>query len=195
MLLEIDAQTAEQLLVSPEVIREDTVIPIEFPEHPDSRYRAGYDWLFIYERRIAKFLEKWLRRYRYQLIGEKGILCEALSNAFSHGHNKDPELPIFVRIMKGEKGLLISIQDSGRGFNVKEVYNKYRTKKQYYSTAGNGLRLMAESPIFGIFHDFTGRAFNMLYLFAENLDSVSQTFIVIPDDRHTGRMTSSGDLP
>lgn len=199
MLLEINVQTAEQLIVSPEMIREDTVIPVEFPEHPDSRYRAGYDWLFIYERRIAKFLEKWLRRYRYQLIGEKGIVCEALSNAFSHGHNKDPLLPIFVRVMKGEKGLVLSIEDSGKGFNVKEVYKKYRNNKQYYYTAGNGLRLMAESSIFGIFYDSTGCIFNMLYLFKENFDFVSQEIIIKPknlaDNNCTGRITSAGNLP
>ncbi len=180
MLLLIDGEQAEQLIRSPRVIREDTVIPIEFPEHPDSRYRAGYDWLFIYERQIAKFLEKWLRPYRYELIGEKGIICEALSNAFSHAHNKDPVLPIYVRILEGDKGLMVRIEDSGRGFNVKEVYNKYRKKKQYYSTAGNGLRLMAESRRFGVFHDDSGSVFHMLYFFNGTLESIPRALTIKP---------------
>ena len=80
---------ADQPLVGNRSDNQTGVIPRDFPDCPNSCYQPEYDWLFQYERQIAAFLAPWLRAYRYELIGEKGILCEALSNAFSHGHRKD----------------------------------------------------------------------------------------------------------
>ena len=164
MLLAIDHLEAIQLIESPRLILNDRIVPGEFPRCPDSPYQPEYDWLFQYERSIAAFLETWLRPYRYELIGEKGILCEALSNSFSHGHNKDPQKPIHVRVLLGNKGLIVEIEDQGRGFDVYEVYSLYHKKKNYYSTAGNGIRLMAESKNFGIYHDPEGKIFHLLFL-------------------------------
>jgi hypothetical protein len=180
MLLAIDRLQAFQLIGSPRLIREDRVVPGEFPDCPDSPYKPGYDWLFRYERQIAAFLEKWLRPYRYELIGQKGILCEALSNAFAHGHKKDPELPIFVRVFLGGKGLLVQIENDKRGFDVEEVYSRYRKRRHYYLRAGNGIRLMAESHNFGIFHDTKGKTFHLLYLFDCQLDQLPPDMIFAP---------------
>lgn len=178
MLLTMETGQALVLIESPRLVREDTIIPKKMPEHPDSPYQAEYDWLFVYERRIAAFLEEWLRPYRFELIGEKGILCEALSNAFCHGNRKDPYKAIVVYVFKGEKGLLVRIKDSGPGFDVQSVYHRFCNNKQYYSTAGNGLRLMAHSPHFGIFHDETGTAFHLLYFFDGTLDCVPPETVI-----------------
>jgi len=157
---------------SPELIREDTIIPDEFPECPDSTYRVGYDWLYRYERDIASFLAPWLNSHRYELIGEKGIICEALSNAFSHGHDKDPLKPIFFKVFLGARGLLVRVTDSGKGFDSRHVIQSYLQKKMYYHTAGNGIHLMATSRHFGIFYDPTGSAFHLLYAFDYNFEGL-----------------------
>ena len=162
------------------MIYQEDVVPRNFPESPNSPYRPEYDWLFQYERQLAAFLEKWLRAHRYALIGEKGILCEALSNAFSHGHRKDPFKTIQVRIWLGKAGLLVEIRDSGKGFDVGETYDRYRRRKPYYALAGNGMRLMARSEHFGIFHHAGGTAFCMLYLFKSALKDLPQPMILIP---------------
>ncbi len=172
MLLTINFQHALVILESPQLIREEIVVPAKFPLHPDCPYRRGYDWLYRYEREILKFLEPWLSRHRYELIGEKGILCEALSNAYCHGHQKDPHRPIALRVFSGKKGLLVQIKDDGQGFYVKDVLDRYRKNERYYCTAGNGFHLMASSPHFGIFYDRSGTTFHLLYLFKENLDSL-----------------------
>ena len=172
MLLTINLQHALVIIESPELIRDETVVPAEFPPHPDCPYRRGYDWLYRYERQIVRFLAPWLSPYRYELIGEKGILCEALSNAFCHGHQKDPQRPIDLKVFRGRKGLLIQIKDDGEGFYVKEVQDRYLRKKRYYNTAGNGFHLMASSAHFGIFYDRSGTAFHLLYLFDGNLEAL-----------------------
>lgn len=167
MLLVFDPLKALQFIGSPRPIHADTVVPAEFPPCPDSHYRPEYDWLFRYERQIAAFLKPWLGHHRYELIGEKGILCEALSNAFCHGHGKDPQQPIYVRVVEGDQGLIIQIQDCGPGFDVEKIFSSYRSGKSYYVTAGNGIRLMAESQHFGVYYNARGNTFHLLYLFGQ----------------------------
>lgn len=167
MLLVIDPIKALRLIGSIRSIHEDTVVPAEFSTCPDSHYRPEYDWLFRYERQIAAFLEHWLHEHRYELIGEKGILCEALSNAFCHGHGKDPRQAIFVRVVEGDQGLITQVQDNGPGFDVGKIFRSYCSGKSYYITAGNGIRLMAESTHFGVYYNARGTTFHMLYMFGE----------------------------
>lgn len=174
MLLTINLQHALTILESPRLIREETIVPADFPLHADCPYRRGYDWLYRYEREIVRFLSPWLAHCRWELIGEKGILCEALSNAFCHGHQKDPQRPIQVKVFHGSKGLLVQIKDDGQGFYVKRVMNRYLTNKRYYCTAGNGFHLMASSPRFGVFYDRSGTAFHLLYLFNDHLETLPE---------------------
>jgi anti-sigma regulatory factor (Ser/Thr protein kinase) len=173
MLLSITPEQALNLIASPKQILKDRVVPAEFPHNPDSPYKPGYDWLFSYERRIAAFLEKWLKPFRYELIGENGLLCEALSNAFFHGHAKDPEKPIIVRVILGEQGLIVQVKDTGRGFDVRKVYNQFRNQKKYYSKAGNGIRLMAQSSSFGVLHDPSGTNFILVHLFYNTMEKLT----------------------
>jgi hypothetical protein len=169
MLLNLNATRAYQLIDHPQLIRTDRIVPGDFPACPNSPYASGYDWLFLYERQIAAFLETWLKPYRYELIGERGILCEALSNAFFHAHAKDPVKMILLRVLLGKAGIMVEIEDSGRGFPVVQVYDSFLKKRRYFSSAGNGFRLMAENPNFGIFYSPAGTIFYLLYRFAGDL--------------------------
>lgn len=168
MLLSLTLKEALELIGNGEQIIHETVIPKEFRQDPNSTYSPGYHWLYKYERDLARHLEPWLKSYRYELIGEKGILAEALSNAFYHGHRKNPKLPIEIRIYKGQKGVLIRIHDCGTGFNVKKIHHHYLKGKTYFHSAGNGFRLMANSTRFGIFYNQLGTTFHMVYLFDSN---------------------------
>ena len=182
MILKITLSEALALLEAPEIIRRDDIVPRDFPDCPNSLYQPEYDWLFQYERQIAAFLAKWLRAHRYELIGQKGILCEALSNAFSHGHRKDPFKTIHVCVWLGRKGLLVEIRDSGEGFSAGDTYDNYFKRKQYFALAGNGMRLMAESRTFGVFHHSGGTAFCLLYLFKASLRDLPERYLWVPPD-------------
>ena len=82
MLLTATPSEALQWIQTPRQILKERVVPAEFSHCPDSPFQPEYDWLFIYERRIAAFLEPWLKAFRYELIGEKGILHMAASPHF-----------------------------------------------------------------------------------------------------------------
>lgn len=184
MLLGINATRAYQLIEQPQPIRTDRILPKEFPPCPNSPYASGYDWLFIYERQIAAFLETWLKPYRWELIGQRGIICEALSNAFFHAHAKDPGKLILLRVMLGKAGIMVEIEDSGRGFPVSRVYESFMNNRRYFSSAGNGFRLMVENPNFGVFYSPAGTIFYLLHLFSSNLADMTELHIV---DNANGR--------
>lgn len=145
------------------VIHAETLVPAKCPTNPNSPYRAEYEWLFGVERTLARILSPWLETHRHELIGNQGLLCEALSNAFAHGNRKDPHRPIGIVIHKGRKGVVVRIKDSGDGFDVDGVMEEYSRGKAYYHTAGNGLRLMISSTVFQVFYTDAGTAFHLLY--------------------------------
>jgi len=170
MLLDCSLEDVLKKLEDPELILNETLIPADAPEVHHSPYRNGYDWLFWYERKLAGFLEPWLKEYRYDLIGEKGILCEALSNSFCHGHNRESKLPISIKVYLGQRGVLVQIKDSGNGFAVDKIKKNFRFGKPYFHLAGNGLRRMARSAHFGIFYCSKGNTFHLVYYFDSTSD-------------------------
>lgn len=172
MLVFTTLKQSFNLIETPQLLFEDRLIPAKCPPVTNSTYRPEYDWLFAYEREIARRLEPWLKRFRYELIGENGIICEALSNAYYHGHQKDTSLPIYVKGFLGKKGLLLQIQDQGKGFDVSKLYESYRRGKAYFLIAGNGIRHMINSMTFAIFYENNGTAFQLLYFFDKKIDDV-----------------------
>ena len=165
MLIDITLGEGLSTVCNARLVLEETLIPSCCTNNGNSPYRPEYEWLFICERKLSGFLEPWTAHLRKELIGENGILCEALSNAFCHGHKKDPMIPIVVHVFLGEKGLIVRIKDQGRGFDIKKVKEQYSCGKVYFHMAGNGLRQMTMSSDFFIFYTDGGSGFNLLYLF------------------------------
>lgn len=172
MLLNLTVSEAIDFLESPEIIREDQIVPGHFRPCPDSPYGAGFDWLHRYEHSIAEFLKSILKMHPCDLIGEKSLLHEALSNAFCHAHHRNPLKPISVRFMLGDKGFIIRVVDCGKGFNVQKIYKQYRKKRRYLTSVGDGIRLMAASHRYGTFYNAKGTAFYLLHPFEKKLSDL-----------------------
>jgi hypothetical protein len=165
MLIDITLVEGLDSIGNPELVLEETLVPSQCAKNANSPYRPEYEWLFVYERKLAGFLGKWTAGYRNELIGEKGLLCEALSNAFSHGHRKNPDLPIGIHVYLGTKGLMVRITDTGNGFDIESVRDQYQKGKTYYHLSGNGLRRMIQNTCFSVFYSDRGSGFNLVYYF------------------------------
>ena len=96
MLLEVTLEWAFNMVDNARLVIDHMVIPAHCPHQPNSPYRPGYDWLFRYERELARALAPWVARHRHELFGVEGIISEALSNAFVHGHGRNPSAPIGI---------------------------------------------------------------------------------------------------
>lgn len=173
MLLDFNFDQACDFLESVEIIREDQVIPGHFRPCSQSPYATGFDWLYRYELKIASFLELRLQALPSDLIGEKCLLNEAMTNAFCHAHHGNTLKPITVRFLLGSQGFMIRVTDCGKGFNVQKTYKHCRKKRRYLTSVGNGIRLMAASPQYGVFHNQKGTAFHLIYLFEKELAELS----------------------
>lgn len=165
MLIEIRPDEALDMLENAVSVFERKVVPRNEPCAGHSPYLPEYDWMFLFERKLLKYLGPRIEEHRREMVGPSGLLSEALSNSYCHGNRRDPDLPIYVNVFKGDKGLLIKIEDSGDGFNYEEALNKLEQGGTYYKLSGNGLRRMAGSENFAVFYGKRGKPFYLLYLF------------------------------
>lgn len=164
MFVETDFESALALIEFESIFLDWSLVPAEFPFAANSPYREGYDWLFIAEKKVMQAAPTWLRELRFELIGEKGVLSEALSNAFCHAHRRQERLPIQITGYLGRAGLMISVRDQGPGFDFQELLKRVHQGKKYYQNAGNGLQWMEASKNINIFYDLNGMRCNMYRL-------------------------------
>lgn len=184
MLLNLTIDEACDIIASAEIIKKDQVVPGHFRPCPESPYPPGYDWLYRYEQTMTEFLKPKLKSHSVELIGEKSLLHETLSNAFCHGHHHDRLTPIAVSVLLGDKGFIIQVADRGKGFNLQKVYKHYRKNRRYLTTVGNGIRRMAETHQFGVFYNPKGTEVNLLSLFDDNLDDLfADRLAVVPESQ------------
>ncbi|MEJ2641173.1 MAG: ATP-binding protein [Desulfosarcinaceae bacterium] len=181
MILSISPEALLESLVNPRPVYTENIVPGRMPHSSHNPYRPGYEWLFVYERQLAKILRPWMTAFRHPvigdggLIGEGGLLCEALSNAFYYGHGKDPQIALGVRVWVGEAGLVVGIQDQGPGFDVAEVMHQFQKGEAYFHTAGNGLRAMATSRRFAVAYNAKGTCWYLLYRYDEDYAALTTT--------------------
>lgn len=86
----------------------------------------------------------------------EGIICKILENAFYHGNQNNPLLPVSVKVFEGKKGMIIRVRDSGIGFDFKKVIDtvhaaaekdpwfgyksEWKKEEKYFKRAGEGFR-------------------------------------------------------
>jgi Histidine kinase-like ATPase domain len=143
----------------------DVVVPQAVEPHRDTTYTPEYAWMHTYERQLRKRIEGALGRPlmpgERKLFGADGAFSEALSNAFLHGHGRNPALPIRVSCAVGKAGLGFVIGDQGPGFDVTSVAAKVQRGGAYFRVAGNGLRALAGEGVTASYSD-GGRTVTLL---------------------------------
>lgn len=88
----------------------------------------------------------------------KGLVGLSLENAFSHGNQNNPELPVYLNAYDGADGLVVRIKDSGKGFDfrrktstIKRLFKKdpefdhhlqqIKYGDRFFKRLGSGFRL------------------------------------------------------
>lgn len=88
----------------------------------------------IYESRSKEVIQP-------KFIALVGTLFE---NAFWHGNNNNPDLPVVLRIYEGDKGHVLTIKDSGNGFDYKKKLQMLKSGEVYFQFQGAGLKSVDE---------------------------------------------------
>lgn len=144
----------------------DRVVPSEVDEIGHNRYSPRYAWMFSYEKSLKYRLEQVLGvplgNLERQLFGADGVLSEALSNAFVHGHRRNPELPIEVEVAVGSRALLLVVRDGGDGFDHRLAVARFHAGRAFYHVAGNGLRALLECQTAEVAWSDGGRTLHLL---------------------------------
>ncbi len=166
------AQRFEEMVdaISPVVGRwQDVVVPGEVELLPNNRYSPRYAWMFSYEKRLKYRIEELLRRplkeLEHHLFGSDGAFSEGLSNAFVHGHRRDPAKALEICCATGRRGLAFSIRDQGPGFDVAHQLELARRGAARYHFAGNGMRVLAESTEIQAAYEEEGRQLDLMVRF------------------------------
>jgi len=183
MFLNLTYDTTLALISEAKLVFDEIIVPKTCPCASHSPYLPEYDWLFLLERKLARFLDPWMKEHRPELIGSSGIISEALSNAYCHGHKRDSSLPITIKIYQGEHGIMLQIKDTGEGFNIKNMVSKFLSNKNYFYNAGNGIKSMFNSKVFGFFYEDRGSSFHLVFMFDDSRLNVHENI-------HTSRGTA-----
>ena len=126
------------------------LVPADVELLPNCPYAPRYAWMFAFEKRLKYSIEGVLSRpfgpeLERLLFGPDGVVSEGLSNAFAHGHRRNPHLAITVDCAVGTAGAAFSIQDQGAGFDVESTLQAALGGRPYAAIAGNGIRSLLES--------------------------------------------------
>ncbi len=147
----------------------DDLVPGSVELLPNNRYSPRYAWMFSYEKQLKYRIEDLLGRplgaVERILFSVDGAFSEGLSNAFVHGHGRDPEKVIAITSAVGRNGLAFSLRDGGPGFPVTEHLECARRGAGKFHFAGNGLRVLLNSPVIHASFSEGGRQLNLMVLF------------------------------
>lgn len=140
----------------------DEIVPGNVPPISDHRYTPSYAWMYSYEKRLKYRMEEVLGRsigrLEAALFGADGALSEVLSNAFVHGHRRDPSRAITVFIVVGERGVVAQVRDQGPGFEIQRVVGSAEDGGTYFQFAGNGLRTLLQREEVTAYFSENGRS-------------------------------------
>lgn len=130
-----------------------TIIPSEIyiPENLDTRQftvvNPKFNWLFAFLMDVEDQLSGH-KEAIHNLLNSNALIL-ILENAFGWGNKHDPNRPIQFAIYVGNKGVIIRVEDSGKGFDATKVIHKYDEHDfgdaGEFENTGYGMRFLAQS--------------------------------------------------
>ena len=146
------------------------VVPQQVELLDNNSYAPDYAWMYSFEKRLKYRIQDLLKfRLAYNqekiLFGAGGVFSEGLSNAFVHGHRKNPNLPITVWSAVSRKGLGFAISDQGSGFDFNKIMSDFTKGGNFFHIAGNGFSTLSSSKSVEAGYLEEGTSLCLIYLF------------------------------
>ena len=87
------------------------------------------------------------------------IIQDMILNGFERG-----EQPVFLKLYDGNKGKILRVRDSGKGFDLRKKLEDMKEGKKYFKRQGFGLKSFKESENV-IFYQGRNNIVNLVYLY------------------------------
>lgn len=148
----------------------ESVVPCRVELLPNNTYALNYAWMYSFEKQLKYRIEELSNKklsYSQEktLFGPGGAVSEGLSNAFAHGHKKDPRKAIDIWVCVSRRGLGFTISDQGEGFDYQAILRRYQSGESFYLIAGNGFSNLYNSTELVASYTQAGTRLGILYLF------------------------------
>ena len=136
-------------LGNPSKIKSDMVTPFSYyGEEPGKVFQehGEFYWLRQYETELTKFLQTLALPIDLRFSPDTDSPVQsALENAYVHatgdgGKTGNMKSPINVDIFLGDEGIVFTVTDTGKGFDLRQVVMKKRRGERYFNACrGNGI--------------------------------------------------------
>lgn len=91
----------------------------------------------------------------------------ALENAYVHAHNFERR-ELSLKVFSGEKGNVVRLRDSGKGFDWKNTVEQLRSGSRYFQNLGSGFEVFDKSP-YEVSFEGRGNTINMMIAQTESI--------------------------
>ena len=134
-------------------------------ENPNLFFCTRGNHFVISEKYLDYILNSIWENYRTKYTGQmrdvRTILDEATLNAIGHGNKNQTDLPVSIKIFKGNKGYVVRIRDSGKGFDFENTLLKLRKGEKYFKGSGCGFCLFYDSRYCNVSYEGNGSIVNI----------------------------------
>ncbi|MBU3913614.1 MAG: ATP-binding protein [Nanoarchaeota archaeon] len=142
--LDLNLEKMFELIGDTRLVRFDVLVPLEIPNCPPSAlWKPPREYLVPPKDYELPNIDLWAQFVKDQYSGLDEIvklvrtalntnkigpyvLSVALENAFYHGNQNNPALPVTVKTFQGTGGVVVRIRDSGSGFDFAKVTRQFK---------------------------------------------------------------------
>lgn len=92
---------------------------------------------------FLKEMQQWSGFSDDLFFGIRLALNEAVTNAIEHGNQQNPSKKVYIKVVKGESNLIVSVRDEGLGFEAASIPDP-REEKNLFKESGRGIFLIRQ---------------------------------------------------
>jgi hypothetical protein len=154
----------------PKLIFDETWVPRDHPgRHSITHTRVSHRPSLFTDRDFSKGIIDLVEpdpKSNYFKIMELA-LAHAFENALTRGHEMKNNLPVSVELYIGDRGAMVRVEDSGRGFLSEEYIRKWKEgDRSYVNGLGQGFNHFGRNGL-QVSFEAEGRAVNIMGLYDE----------------------------
>ncbi len=116
------------------------------------------------EKTFGRLFSEYLRD-AFTEVSDPGAILGAIGNALKRGNRGNPNKSLGIEKYVGKYGVVVRVQDTGDGFDYREIDRKCNAGERYFERGGKGWRAYLKPNVLVAFAQ-EGKEINLYYPFA-----------------------------